>query len=499
MPIDGAANNDERRDRGMGSGDALIELFLSPAGGGAPSLPRGLGTHTLAESAHEDDTADLVPVTHLDPGGDPGSLGDQGWGVIAPRGDAGDRLLALARPLLDQRAADQGREVPVHRVPPGMSRTQAAAWIDRKLVDNALQDDIPGYLLVLGPPDEVSFELQQVLAGAFSVGRLAFDREPGYEAYIAKLLASERAAAPSPARAVYFAAGDGTPATDLARRRLIEPCIADAEQQRAAGRFAAREIVAIDDDDPARAADRLLAAAAAAGPNVVFSSSHGTGAPRGGWPSPGARRAQQGALWLGGRQTLDAELLAQAPFAPGGAWLVFACFAAGTPARSAYHPWLSRLEAHGAHGGDLASVLVSLPAEGEPPFVSALAQAALANPRGPLAVIGHVDLAWSYGFLDLDKRTRGERHRRFHELMAQLVKGTRVGLALAASLQRARNQVQTELAIAAGEAEAETDAASDPAALERVRLGHRWMVLRDLEGYVALGDPAARLHVPRRA
>jgi hypothetical protein len=53
-------------------------------------------------------------------------------------------------------------------------------------------------------------------------------------------------------------------------------------------------------------------------------------------------------------------------------------------------------------------------------------------------------LAWSYGFLDLDKRTRGERHRRFHELVAQLVKGTRAGLALAASLQRARNQVQTE-------------------------------------------------------
>ena len=44
-------------------------------------------------------------------------------------------------------------------------------------------------------------------------------------------------------------------------------------------------------------------------------------------------------------------------------------------------------------------------------------------------VIGHLDLAWSYGFHDLDKMSGGARHRRFHELVAQLVKGSRVGLA----------------------------------------------------------------------
>jgi hypothetical protein len=473
-------------------GDASIELFLSPAGGGGPSLPRGLSTHTLAETAHAPDTANLAPVSHLDPGGDPGSLRDQGWGVIVPRGEAGDRLLALARPLLDQRAADQEREAPVYRVPPGMSRAEAASWIDRKLVGNEMHDDIPGYLLVLGAPDQISFELQQVLGGGFSVGRLAFDDETAYAAYIDKLLAREKAPA-EPARAVYFAARDGSPATELGRRRLVEPCVADAEQQRAAGRFAAREIVAIDDDDPARAADRLLAAAA--DPAVVLSCSHGAGAPRGGWPSPTARRARQGSLWLGGDRTVDAELVARSAFAPGGAWLMFACFGAGTPARSVYHPWLSRLQAQGEHAVDLGAVLASLPGEGEPAFVSALAQAALANPRGPLAVIGHLDLAWSYAFCDLEKRTRSERHRRFHELVAQLVNGTRTGLALGGSLTRARNQVQGELAIAAGDS---AEAAAAPPAPEQVRLGHRWMALRDLEGYIALGDPAARLNVPGR-
>jgi hypothetical protein len=225
----------------------------------------------------------------------------------------------------------------------------------------------------------------------------------------------------------------------------------------------------------------------------VFSCSHGAGAPRGGWRSPDARRALQGALCLGRGQHLDTEALARAPFVPGGVWLMFACFGAGTPRHSAYHPWLTRLQAAGEHDEDLAPVLASLPGEGEPPFIAALPQAALANPDGPLAIIGHLDLAWSYGFCDLDKMSRGERHRRFHELVAQLVKGRRVGLALGASLVRARTQVQTELTIAADDAARAGQEPADPQLGPRVRLGHRWMVLQDLAGYVALGDPAARI------
>ena len=476
-----------------------IELFLSPAGDHGQALARGLGAGALAEATEpRGDGADRArPERHVDPGGDPNSLRDQGWGVIAPRGEDGDRLLALARPLLDKRAADQDGEVPVYRVPPGMTAEQAAAWIDRKLVDNTMQEAIPGYLLVLGGPDQISFELQQVLAGSFSVGRVGFDDDAGYEAYIDKLLRRERAPARGPSRAVYFTARDGTPATELGHRLLMQPCIADAVAQRAAGRFAASEIAAIEEADPARAVDRLREAAAGAG--VLFSCSHGAGAPREGWSSSDQRRAAQGALCLGRGQRLAPELLAQAPFVPGGVWLMFACFGAGTPMRSAYHPWLARLQAHGEFDDDLGSVLASLPGEGEPPFVAALPQAALANPDGPLAIIGHLDLAWSYGFQDIEKMSRGERHRRFHALVAQLVRGSRVGLALGASLLRARNQVQTELTIAAAaEARAGQDQAQDQAQDQpdqRVRLGHRWMVLADLDGYIALGDPAARIAV----
>lgn len=477
-----------------------IELFLGPAGDRGQSLARGLGAGALADAAlvgaaegAGDGPARARPYSHLDPGGDPNSLRDQGWGVIAPLGPEGDRLLALARPLLDRRAAEQDGEVAVYRVPPGLTAARSAAWIDRKLVGNELHEAIPGYLLVLGRPDQVSLELQQVLARAFSVGRIGFPADAGYEAYADKLVRHERAPA-RPARAVYFTARDGTPATELGHRLLMRPCVADAERQRGAGRFGARELVAIEEHDPARAAERLLAAAAA-GPGVLFSCSHGAGAPRQGWASPDRMRALQGALCLGGGLHLEAELLARAPFVPGGVWLMFACFGAGTPSRSAYHHWLARLAQHGEHAGELAPVLASLPGEGEPPFLAAPAQAALANPDGPVAIIGHLDLAWSYAFQDVDKMSRGERHRRFHELVAQLVKGSRVGLALGGSLMRARNQIQAELAIAA---DAEARGGPEPDAPEPgARLGHRWMSIQDLDGYVALGDPAARLAIDR--
>ncbi|HET7502991.1 MAG TPA: hypothetical protein VFK02_18350 [Kofleriaceae bacterium] len=479
------------------STDALsIELFLSPAGTRGQALPRGLGVEALAEAAEGVSAdADTVPVSHVDPGGDPSSLRDQGWGVIVPQDEAGDRLLALARPLLDRRAEDQELDVAdmrIYRVRPDMSAAEATDWIDRQLVANNPQDAIPGYLLVLGRPEQVSFELQQALAGQFHVGRLGFGSDAGYEAYLAKLLASERAPAGGLARAVYFTARDGTPATELGHRLLMRPCVADAEQLRAKQRFAASEIAAIEDeDDPARAADRLLAAAG--GPAVLFSCSHGAGSPPDGWRSPDEQRALQGGLCLGKGQLLPPEAVSGSAFLAGGVWLMFACFGAGTPKHSVYHPWLTRLARHGAFSADVAPVLRSLPGEREPPFLAALPSAALANPDGPLAVISHLDLAWSYGFYDLDKRSRGERHRRFHDLVAQLVKGSRVGLALSGSLAWARSRVKDAIVNAASAAANAPPDAADPG--QDARLGHRWMALQDLAGYIVLGDPAARMAV----
>src|SRR5690606_28033439 len=110
--VDGARRNRGQSPRATRMAGPSIELVLGPA--------RGLGAGALADAAlvgaaegAGDGPARARPYSHLDPGGDPNSLRDQGWGVIAPLGPEGDRLLALARPLLDRRAAEQDGEVAV--------------------------------------------------------------------------------------------------------------------------------------------------------------------------------------------------------------------------------------------------------------------------------------------------------------------------------------------------------------------------------------------------
>jgi hypothetical protein len=427
-------------------------------------------------------------------GGDPNELRDQGWAVIVPQGKAGDRLLALTAPLLDKRATDQeSDEVDVYRVPPDMTAAQAVQWVDGKLIGNRPITQIPGYVCVLGDPEQVSLELQQILTASFYTGRIAFDEEAQYEAYVHKLLRWEHTPPNMQGRALFFTARDGTPATELGHRVLMQPIIADVREQGEKGRYELAEILAFDSESSLAAVDGLLAAARTERPGVLMTCSHGAGAPRRGWESYDRQRALQGAICLSRGESITARDLAETPFMPGGLWFFFACFGVATPTHSAYYHWLHRLREIGEFGGDLESVLRSLPGNSAPSFLAALPKAVLANPDGPLAVIGHIDLAWSHGFQDIEKSSGSERHRRFAGLLDAMLRGYRVGLALA-DLQRARNLVKTDLTTAADGA-VRAEVAGQVLPDERLRLGHRWMLHHDLEGYALLGDPAARLAI----
>ena len=471
-----------------------MQLFLSPGEAGGQTLEGGLNEKSMSRTGATAEESQQKPLSFLDPGGDPNSLADQGWGVVAPAGRRGDRLLALIEPLLARRAEDQGREVRVYRVEPEMSAGEAVSWMDRTFVGNELQEDLPGYVAVLGGLTEVSLATQQALSSACNTGRIGFAGDAGYESYIAKLLAREGAGqvAHEMARALYFTAIDGTPATTVGRELLMKPCIADAREQRERGRFPVTDVLELE-GKAADAGDALLDAAAVDHPSVLLSCSHGMGAPRAGWSTRDHQQAMQGALCLGEGEHITADGVVEQPFLPGGIWLYFACFGAGTPASSAYHHWLRRLKELGEFGARLDAVLAALPRPGDPPFVAALPQTVLANPNGPLAIIGHLDLAWSYSFQDLDKYEEAERHRRFHGVMRQLVRGSRAGVALR-SLLSARELAKTDLQTAT-DAMVRGEAPGREPIDEDIRLGHRWMLHQDLDGYVLLGDPAARLAI----
>ncbi len=412
----------------------------------------------------------------------PNDLVAQRWGVIAPEGPAGEALLAAIEPLIKARGEQQGAPVKIYRVPAQMSPATAASW-KREVFNRSerLRQDLPRYQLILGDLHEVPETLQISQATDGFVGRLAFDALEDYAHYCRKILAAEAAPAPASRRALFHGVQDGTSATEAGIRGLVRPCgeLARELQAREAGLFPAT-IVESEDPEPDPASFRKAAGAA----EVLLSLSHGEGAPRGGWRSAAEQRARQGAMSFGREaDDLRGEELLRGAIAPQGLWLMFACFSAGTPTVSKYAKWIDRLIAEGRAGGRPEQVLQSLPRPGEPPFVAAIPKAALSNPQGPLAFIGHVDLAWSYSFREVDSGRPRFQPGRFLDTLAAALKGDRVGVAFR-HLFRWFEQVNTELTT--------LDEETETQALRRAQL---WMLRQDLAGFMLLGDPAARLAV----
>lgn len=466
-----------------------LELLLWSEDKKGPALENGLSSDATSRASLE--KAPAEPDHLWDEGGDPNALHRQRWGVIAPEGPVGDRLLELAKPLIDLRQQQQGKPVKTYRCPPKLDMAQAAVWRKQNLdTGTDLKLDLPRYQLILGNLDQVPLAIQQVQQSDGYVGRLAFDTEQGYEAYIAKVLKAEGAApTQTDARLLFYTVHDGTSATFAGHQALIEPGVALAQKYKDRGDFAAREVLKLGNEafpDP----QELLGYANMADPGVLFSLSHGLGLPKTEWRTEAEQRARQGAMSFG-RQYIHATDIANRPFLPGGIWFMLACFGAGTPDVSGYRHWLESLRDVGQFGANVDSVLRCLPNDNDRPFIAALPQAALMNQNGPLAFMGHIDLAWTWSFQERDTGQALSRPAKFINIMWSLLKGDRAGVAFR-ELMTYFGSTNTELTSlydrAAGQGQ--VLGGKDP---EQARRGHLWMLRQDLAGYILLGDPAVRL------
>ena len=423
----------------------------------------------------------------------PDDMVRQRWGVIAPAGDAGDRLIDAISPLIAQRRRQQGA-VRVYRVPPRMTTDEAARWKKRVFRTGADTDDeLPRYQLIVGDLDEVPLAVQHAQASDGLVGRIAFDDLDGYRAYAAKVVRWEDRPAPAAAgHAILHAVRDGTAATRRGCEALIVPGEQLLRRRRTAGDVAYCELRVTGSERPCP--DELWAAAPADRPAVLMSLSHGLGVPRSGLGGDARRRtarqrAEQGALSFGAGGVVTGADLEGRGFLPGGMWLAVACFAAGTPETSEYRHWLDTLRRTGHAGSEIGHVLDTL--AHERPFIAAVPKAVLADPGGPLAFIGHVDLAWAYSFFDLDDQPR-RRPARLVSILQALLNRHRAGVAVR-KLMHAFAEVNTELTtLHNAHARVGATAVSDA---ERARRAHLWMLRQDLAGYILLGDPAVRLPI----
>lgn len=484
-----------------------IGLLLAYADSQKPVLEDGLAWEAAAKGPQPKKQDEDGPGDLRADGADPNDLHAQRWGLIVPDDDKlGDRMRSLIAPLVQERKQQQGAEPMIYKVPRNMGPEESARWWNEVYMSEEVDEaERPRYLLILGDADLVSWDLQQRLALDIFIGRLAFPNDDGYAAYANKLLAYERARPAEGARALFHTVRDGTPATTAGHAGLMLPTIAAAREGRKKDTFNAKEIVVLGEDSPEVSADDFCRAVAEHTPTMMFSISHGLGAPRAGWRSLEEQHHIQGAMSFGGGTRLTHEDVAKRPFLPGGTWFFFACLGAGTPSSSAYHHWLKELKDVGLFRGPLDDVLRSLPAAGQPPFVARLPQAALANPDGPISIVGHVDLAWTFSFQEYvikdGKKVPRNRPSRFQDIFRELVEGKRMGAGYTA-LQRFFNNTNGDLTtLYDQEARARSRGLpldEDPA--KKMRKATLWMERQDLSAYVLLGDPAARLNVdPGRA
>lgn len=411
---------------------------------------------------------------------DPTDVTKAGWALVVHGAEATDVKAAL-EPLVEHRrrqVADDAR-VKVLEYRPPETRAQ---WLARHKIGAGTVDPtrVPFYLLLCGGPSQIPFSFGRELAMEYAVGVLHFDTAAEYAQYVASVLAYERGDAPPRAKRVtYFAPRHAfDAATQMSADQLVRPlATGDDASPAVAERFGYRSESWWGSQAMKEALlDVLARDAAAERPAFVFTASHGIGLPLG----HTAQRVAQGALlcqdWKGlGSGPVDPSHYLAASDVPDSArvhGLVsfhFACFGAGTPDRDRF-----------AHKPGVAPPQIA-----DEPFYAALPKRLLAHPGGgAIGCVGHVERAWGHSIVTAGA---GAQLQPFANAISRILSGQPLGLAL-----KDFNERFAALSVSlSGMLEQVGFGASIPDA----QLVSAWIQRNDAEGFVLLGDPAARIDV----
>jgi hypothetical protein len=356
-------------------------------------------------------------------------------------------------------------------------------WLERNgaLAHQAANPEkVPYYLLIVASPEQIPYEFQYELDVQYAVGRLWFeeDGKPDLQAfanYARSVVTAERAPVSLPRRAVFFGTEhDNDEATWLSAHELVGP-LAEA----------------LTKEDESWKCPTALGAAATKSrlaellgggetPAFLFTASHGMGFPA---DEPRQARHQgallcqdfQGRLHYGVKAVKEDEYFSADDIGDDARLLGlisfhFACYGAGTPSVDDFD-----------HVPALAGQSCATPR----PVVARLPQRLLSHPKGgALAVVGHIDRAWSCSFHNGD-RLRSQIDT-FKDTLAELLDGKPLGYAL-----EYFNQYHASLGTSMGEILKKVRQFSyNPNPLE---LADVWTADNDARNYVVLGDPAVRV------
>jgi len=477
---DPAAGNGERMPIPMG--------VVAETGATHPRLTdddlRHIRPDSAAVLARADAGQKLAVDSSVD---DPMDLTQTGWAVLFAS-DVDPAVKDALKPLIEWRRS-QVNDDKLFRVfegPDGVRPNQTAgSWALAKGVSLAApvgpNRGVPFYLLIVGPPQRIPFEFQAHFDLQWAVGRLHFDEVADYASYASKVVEYEKGTGPAQGRraAVWMPRNPGDLATPMLAgavgANFLGQGVGPPLGQRQ--RFTVASFIGDGQATKARLTDIFRGGIDGGAPSIVFTGSHGAE-----WSiaDPAIQRERQGALvtqeWSRG-QPLQRDHYFSGDDLPADAQVhglmafVFACFGGGCPDKDSY--------SFNADGSKVALTPV--------PIVASLPQALLA--RGALAVIAHVDRAFSYGFEDVMGTPQEQLLRTPVEL---LMKGQRVGMA-ADPLNLQWSTLAAQLGLALG-----GNLPGMPQPRSAV-VANLFIARDDARNYIVLGDPAVRLRTEAMA
>jgi hypothetical protein len=214
----------------------------------------------------------------------PCDLAQTGWGIVFPARMPKSHREAVQEalsPLLNWRRAQAGELFFIFADAEGYRPGETAGEFLRRPPRRAAAANpadpantgVPYYLLLIGSPEEISFEFQYQLDVQYAVGRLDFGEDlEAYGAYARNVLAAEHASFRHSSQVVFFGTEhQGDEATSLSATHLIRPLAERAEER--ANHTGCRVLRV----DPAKATKRNLIKLLQLDPPpaLLFTATHG--------------------------------------------------------------------------------------------------------------------------------------------------------------------------------------------------------------------------------
>ncbi len=438
----------------------------------APKVRRSSGTYRLAPEY-----------------GDGSSLDKSGWGLLFPAdADPGyvSQIEEALAPLIKVRQA-QTDYFKIFKGGDGYrwQGDQGESFFDftrrhQAGIGPADPTKIPYYLLIVADPNSIPYSFQFALDAQYAVGRIYFDRLEAYDSYARSVAAAETRQVRLPRQAAFFGSSHPSDdATNLSSSRLVKP-LCDYTNQISQSQNLSWQASLLPPEQSTKARlDALLGGDPNQTPALLFTATHGLE-----WPYGDPRQLPfQGALvcqdypgpndW-NGELKRDFYLAGEDIGASAGRSLLgmvainFACFGGGTPYwdeyAGAYNQGRKAL-AHQAFLADLPRKLLSHPS------------------GGALAVISHVERAWTYSFQWDDG---GQQLEALRSVIYQLMTGLPVGKAL-------ENLDERYTTIAGDLLPKIEELKYEPEKYDPFEIAASWIMAKDARGYALLGDPAVRL------